>query len=427
MIFINMILIIHSVVVKKKKSDRYRTGAARYADSACGSRMSEYFHCATSWFGNLFTTIKCYGAVCSCGENSSTNKQDGRQVVTPPNKEISVQLVDSYTNPVFSAITCTGNTDPLPSLKVCLEPVEILSSPSFHKNTSPLQVKWSEAASKPRAPPSRSGTCADPYKFNPAKVRERIRRESLIAPKNSSSQLPVHDEGFKGVGDCSLSSSAYKPRDPPSKSGAGADPNKLNCENDTSAAVVSRGDENSSPNDDNVEKEAVVQALLYMGCFFLTYICSVTSQLLNSQGKEVPFVLLLLARFFLPLQGFFNIMVYTRPHIVSVRRNNPTYFWFKAFGIVFKAGGDNDSAGQAQRGSNQQPASAANIKRRQSLIERDHNRRMSNINRQSRVSDSLIAAARKAREEDKSKLQEDNWESSEDIEMQALDEELGRC
>ena len=69
------------------------------------------------------------------------------------------------------------------------------------------------------------------------------------------------------------------------------------------------------------------------------------------------------------------MLVYTRPHIVSLRRN---YSWFKAFGIVFKSGGDNDSVGQSQRSSTR-PASDADIRRRQERIERDHKRRMALI------------------------------------------------
>jgi len=42
------------------------------------------------------------------------------------------------------------------------------------------------------------------------------------------------------------------------------------------------------------------------------------------QGKEVPFTLFFLSRFFLPVQGFFNVMVYMRPHIISLRRSNPS-------------------------------------------------------------------------------------------------------
>ena len=94
-----------------------------------------------------------------------------------------------------------------------------------------------------------------------------------------------------------------------------------------------------------------------------------------------------------------DLPLYMRPHIVSLRRNNPEYSWFKSLTIVFKAGGDNDSVGQVQR-SSQQPASDADIRRRQKLIERDHNRRMKEIKRKSLVSENFTAAARQAQEAD---------------------------
>ena len=159
-----------------------------------------------------------------------------------------------------------------------------------------------------------------------------------------------------------------------------------------------------------------------MGCIFLTYIFSVTARFLQMQGKEIPFALLLLARFFIPLQGFFNVMVYMRPHIVSLRRSNPEYSWTKALLIVFKAGGDNDSAGQSQR-SNQQPASHEDIRRRQELVERDHNRRMDVIKRKSMVSENFIAGARLTQDAAEASSIESGIEEEGDDGAQAFDEE----
>jgi len=70
-------------------------------------------------------------------------------------------------------------------------------------------------------------------------------------------------------------------------------------------------------NNNSVETEAVAQALLYdIGCFFLAGLLSViTVQML---GKEMSFPVFFLARFILPLQGFFSTMVYVIPHIISV-------------------------------------------------------------------------------------------------------------
>ena len=133
--------------------------------------------------------------------------------------------------------------------------------------------------------------------------------------------------------------------------------------------------ENTNPSNNRVDKEAIAQACLYMSCLFLTYIFTIIVNVAKIQGKEVPFTLQLLARLTLPMQGIFNIVAYTQPHKVSLRRRNSEYSLCKAFVAVFKAGGDNDSVGQNQR-SIQQPASDEDIRRRQELIKRDFNRRM---------------------------------------------------
>ena len=75
--------------------------------------------------------------------------------------------------------------------------------------------------------------------------------------------------------------------------------------------------DNNSPNN-SVETGAIFQALLHVGCFFLTYVFSVATSMIQMRWKDVPFALLFLACFFLPLQGSFHIMVYTRPHIISL-------------------------------------------------------------------------------------------------------------
>ncbi len=47
---------------------------------------------------------------------------------------------------------------------------------------------------------------------------------------------------------------------------------------------------------------------------------------------------LLMTSIFYPLGGLFNILVYTRPKVLSLRRMNPQYYWFQAFVIVIRAG-----------------------------------------------------------------------------------------
>ena len=79
------------------------------------------------------------------------------------------------------------HADPLRTLEDCLEPVKMLVSPSFHNaaegggkslqdnNDCNEENGLSQNVSKLRASPSRSGTGADPYKCNAAKVRASIK------------------------------------------------------------------------------------------------------------------------------------------------------------------------------------------------------------------------------------------------------------
>lgn len=364
-IFISRMVIVHFVLVQKHKSDRYSLRSGNEV-TACGSRMSGCFVCVKSCLDKVFTTVKEHTW---CGNRTNKDARANKHGQVMDGNDNSPSSFDPTTTMLLSR-----SSDPLPTLQACLAPVKIMANPTFQDTTAKQDAGknvccgeengQSQNGSKPRAPRSRSGTGTDPYKFNTAKVRAAIKRESLIAVKP-----------------------------PPLASVQATSPLAVKVEDGNED-----GDNSNSPNN-SVEREVIVQALLCTGCFFLTYIFSVTARMIQMQGKEVSFAVLFLARFFQLLQGFFNIMVYMRPHIVSLRRNNPAYSWFKSVTIVFKAGGDNDSVGQVQR-SSQQPASDADVRRRQKLIERDHNRRMEKIKRKSMVSENFIAAARQAQEAD---------------------------
>lgn len=66
-------------------------------------------------------------------------------------------------------------------------------------------------------------------------------------------------------------------------------------------------------------------------------------------GKTVPFGLFLTARFFNPLQGVFNILVFSGPFVSSMKRSHPEYSWWKAFCLTVLSGGDNNLSGQSKR------------------------------------------------------------------------------
>ena len=90
-------------------------------------------------------------------------------------------------------------------------------------------------------------------------------------------------------------------------------------------------------------------------------------RILEHQGKRIPFFLLELGRLFNPLQGLFNILVYSRPHVSSLRSNHPEYSWLKAFWLTVRTGGDHDSSQAASTNSNK--GSSQKVSDR---IERNH-------------------------------------------------------
>ena len=53
-----------------------------------------------------------------------------------------------------------------------------------------------------------------------------------------------------------------------------------------------------------------------------------------------PYPVMVQWAIFAPLGGFFNILVYTRPKVSTLRRRRPEYWWFQAFWMVVKVGGE---------------------------------------------------------------------------------------
>ena len=92
---------------------------------------------------------------------------------------------------------------------------------------------------------------------------------------------------------------------------------------------------------------------------------------LASQRTPLPFAIFILARIFNPLQGLFNVLIYCRPHVSSLRIHNPEYSWLKAFWQTVRTGGDNSSAGQSRR--------KTRSKQLLERIDRDHKLRMAKI------------------------------------------------
>jgi hypothetical protein len=89
-------------------------------------------------------------------------------------------------------------------------------------------------------------------------------------------------------------------------------------------------------------REISIRAAAYIIGFLITYIFSIVYRFWQLQEGEVPFFIIILARFFYPLQGFLNVLIYTSPHVESFRRNHDQCSWLRAFLEVIKSGGDSD-------------------------------------------------------------------------------------
>ena len=93
--------------------------------------------------------------------------------------------------------------------------------------------------------------------------------------------------------------------------------------------------------------------------------------------KGDNFVIVLLARILTPLQGFLHVFVFSRPHVASLRRNNPEFSWVKAFWLTICTGGDNNSSGVSARASTVIVGDAR--KKYLDRLEREHAAKMQKI------------------------------------------------
>ena len=86
-------------------------------------------------------------------------------------------------------------------------------------------------------------------------------------------------------------------------------------------------------------REIVIQACLYVLAFLVTYIFPWSISVANVIfQRTVSFWWSSITAVFYPLSGFFNILVYTRPKVVSLRIRHPEYSWPQAFVMAVRAG-----------------------------------------------------------------------------------------
>ncbi len=83
-------------------------------------------------------------------------------------------------------------------------------------------------------------------------------------------------------------------------------------------------------------KELTLQATSYVGGLFFMYIPTMVS----FSFDDPPEYLLAIAIFTLPIGGFINILVYTRPKVAVLRIAHPECSWFRGFWLVLKSGGE---------------------------------------------------------------------------------------
>jgi hypothetical protein len=107
--------------------------------------------------------------------------------------------------------------------------------------------------------------------------------------------------------------------------------------------------EGECPTSDDVEvllrryvREITTQLLMYTGAYLLCVLPGVVS-IFSMELSQSPVNEFLIATF-LPLNGLFTILIYTRPPIRHLRRSHPEYSWLDSFILVLKAGGANNDS-----------------------------------------------------------------------------------
>ncbi len=88
-------------------------------------------------------------------------------------------------------------------------------------------------------------------------------------------------------------------------------------------------------------KEISYRAMAYICGYVCTYGATAIYRILFLYG-HAPYAVIYIARFTFPLQGLFNILVYTYPHVMSAKRHDSNLSWLGAFWFVVKSGGDRD-------------------------------------------------------------------------------------
>lgn len=88
------------------------------------------------------------------------------------------------------------------------------------------------------------------------------------------------------------------------------------------------------------QREAKKQAFLFVGSFCIVYCFIYFNGALEQFNIESPFIARLSLWTIFPLQGFFNIIIFTRPHVVALMQKEEGLLWRAAVWKVIQSGGD---------------------------------------------------------------------------------------
>ena len=89
-------------------------------------------------------------------------------------------------------------------------------------------------------------------------------------------------------------------------------------------------------------RQFLKQACCYVVAYILTLVPSFLGMIMVGAGHSPSFGHVVFAHILFPLQGLFNVLIYTRPHVNKEQRKNPNIGWCKAFLAVVASGGDDD-------------------------------------------------------------------------------------
>ena len=87
------------------------------------------------------------------------------------------------------------------------------------------------------------------------------------------------------------------------------------------------------------KREFMVQGCLFVATFFVTYIFAVVGLVMGVTVRDPPLFVRICFGTFYPLGGFFNILVFTRPKVMSLMKIDKKYSYVRAFTTVLMAGG----------------------------------------------------------------------------------------